>query len=83
MLAKFLQELSLRISSRFPSKEHAVKNFSNFCIYTSLYEQEMINAQKNQTDCRADTTAKGVFIWANISTIITSHLQDHSYNEKN
>ena len=29
----------------------------------------------NQTDCRADTTAKGLFIWANISTSITSLLQ--------
>ena len=33
---------------------------------------------KNQTDCRADTTAKG-FIWANISTSTTSLLQDQSY----
>ena len=36
----------------------------------------------NQTDCRADTTAKG-FIWANISTSTTSLLQGQSYNEKN
>ena len=36
----------------------------------------------DQTDCRADTTAKG-FIWANISTCTTSLLQGQSYNEKN
>ena len=36
----------------------------------------------NQTDCRADTTAKG-FIWVNISTSTTSLLQGQSYNEKN
>ena len=24
----------------------------------------------NQTDCRGDTTAKGLFIWANISTTV-------------
>ena len=33
---------------------------------------------KNQTDCRAETTAKG-FIWANISTSTTSLLQGQSY----
>ena len=32
----------------------------------------------NQTDCGADTTAKG-FIWANISTSTTSLLQGQSY----
>ena len=35
----------------------------------------------NQTDCRADTTAKGLFIWANISTSTTGFLQGQSYNE--
>ena len=28
----------------------------------------------NQTDCRADTTAEGLFIWVNISTSTTSLL---------
>ena len=37
----------------------------------------------DQTDCRAVTAAKGLFIWANISTSTTSLLQGQSYNEKN
>ena len=36
----------------------------------------------DQTDCRADTTAKGLFILANISTSITSLLQGQSYIQK-
>ena len=35
----------------------------------------------NQTDCRTDTTAKGLFIWTNISTSTTSLLKGQSYNE--
>ena len=36
----------------------------------------------NQTDCTADATAKGLFIWANISTSTTSLLQGQRYNEE-
>ena len=36
--------------------------------------------QINQTDCRTDTTAKGLFIWANISTSTTSLPQGPAEN---
>ena len=43
----------------------------------------MATLQVNQTDCRADSKAKGLFIWANFSTGTTSLLHGYSYNEKN
>ena len=44
----------------------------------SSFPKEHKTEKINQTDCRADTTAKG-FIWANISTSTTSLLQGQSY----
>ena len=51
-----------------------------FFPYLSIKTKNKRKPDKNQTDCRADTTAKG-FIWANISTSTTSVLQGQSYSQ--
>ena len=48
-----------------------------FCV--SVNCQLLMYRQINQTDCRADSTAKENFIWANISSSITSLLLCQSY----
>ena len=56
-----------------------LKNYGQLYLYGCVAGADLVCGNfLNQTDRRADTTAKG-FIWANISTSTTSLLQRQSY----